>query len=138
MTQKMILNFPAGISGTPITYELIRVHDVKVNILKAEIQPGQIGSLLVELEGDQEKLEKAKQFLINNGVRVSPVSSKVSYDEKRCINCGNCVSACFSGALTIGAPDWKLHFNPEKCIACKLCLTACPQKLFRIEFSTIN
>jgi formate hydrogenlyase subunit 6/NADH:ubiquinone oxidoreductase subunit I len=56
-------------------------------------------------------------------------------DQSLCIDCGNCVSACFSHALTIGAPDWKLHFNPEKCIACKLCLKACPLKLFRIEFA---
>ncbi|MDY5012721.1 MAG: 4Fe-4S binding protein, partial [Butyricimonas virosa] len=47
----------------------------------------------------------------------------------------NCASACFSHALTIEAPDWKLQFNPEKCIACKLCLKACPLKLFKIEFS---
>ena len=82
-----------------------------------------------------DKLDQGIAYLIENGVTVSPVSSKVSYDASLCIDCGNCVSACFSHALTIGAPDWKLHFNPEKCIACKLCLKACPLKLFRIEFA---
>ena len=75
MTQKMILNFPAGISGTPITYELIRVHDVKVNILKAEIQPGQIGSLLVELEGDQ---EKARQIQLSATPLIDALFSEVN------------------------------------------------------------
>jgi len=80
-------------------------------------------------------LEQGLVFLTDNGVTVSPLASKISYDESRCINCGNCASACFSHALTIGEPDWKLKFNPEKCIVCKLCLKSCPLKLFRIEFS---
>lgn len=90
---------------------------------------------MIELEAGTDKLDQGIAYLIENGVTVSPVSSKVSYDASLCIDCGNCVSACFSHALTIGAPDWKLHFNPEKCIACKLCLKACPLKLFRIEFA---
>ena len=40
-----------------------------------------------------------------------------------------------SGALSIGAPDWKLRFQPDKCVVCKLCITACPLKLFHIEFA---
>ena len=91
--------------------------------------------LLVELEADEERMQQGIAYLEECGVTVSPVSSKVSYDESLCIDCGNCVSACFSHALTIGEPDWKLHFNPEKCIACKLCLKSCPLKLFRIEFA---
>ncbi len=100
-----------------------------------EIQAGKSGNLLVELEAGEDMLNQGIAYLKENGVSVSPVSSKVSFDESLCIDCGNCVSACFSHALTIGAPDWKLHFNPEKCIACKLCLKACPLKLFRIEFA---
>lgn len=135
MTQKIILTFPAEVSGNPIIYELIRRYDIKVNILKGDIQPGQIGSLLIELDAEPEKIEQAKAFFKANGVAASRVSSRISYDESRCIKCGNCVSACFAGALRMGAPDWTLTFDPEKCIVCKLCLTSCPLRLFRIEFS---
>lgn len=63
------------------------------------------------------------------------VLRNISYNADLCIDCGNCVSACKGQALSIGAPDWKLHFNPEKCIDCKLCLTTCPLKLFQIKAS---
>lgn len=135
MIKKVVLSFPVDATDRSLTYDLVKLYDIKINILKAEIQAGKSGNLLVELEAEADKLEEGIQYLIRNGVSVSPVSSKVSYDETRCIHCGNCASACFSHALTIGAPDWKLNFNPEKCIACKLCLKSCPLKLFRIEFA---
>lgn len=134
MIKKVILSFPVDATDRALTYDLVKQYDIRINILKAEIQAGKSGNLLVELEAEDDKLEQGIGYLTANGVTVSPVSSKVSRDESRCINCGNCASACFSHALTIGAPDWRLKFNPEKCIACKLCLKACPLKLFRIEF----
>lgn len=135
MIRKVILSFPVDATDRSLTYDLVKQFDIRINILKAEIQAGKSGSLLVELEAEEELLAKGIAYLTDNGVTVSPVSSKVSYNADLCINCGNCVSACFSHALTIGAPDWKLHFNPEKCIACKLCLKSCPLKLFQIEFA---
>lgn len=135
MTKKLILSFGVDATDRPLIYDLIRIYDIKINILKAEIEPGKNGSLLAEFDADEGKIDQAIAYLNSHGVSVNPVSSRVSYDETRCMNCGNCASACFSHALTIGAPDWKLHFNTEKCIACKLCLKACPLKLFRIEFA---
>lgn len=135
MIKKVILSFPVDATDRSLTYDLVKQYDIRINILKAEIQAGKSGNLLVELEAEDDKLEQGIGYLTANGVTVSPVSSKVSRDETRCINCGNCASACFSHALTIGAPDWRLKFNPEKCIACKLCLKSCPLKLFRIEFA---
>ncbi len=135
MIKKLILSFPVDATDRSLTYELVKVYDIKINILKAEIEAGKSGKLLVELEADENKLNEGIRYLAENGVTVSALSSKISYDETRCINCGNCASACFSHALTIAAPDWKLKFNPEKCIVCKLCLKSCPLKLFRIEFS---
>jgi ferredoxin len=134
MIKKLVLSFPVDSTDRPLIHDLIRVHDVSINILKAEIQPGKTGTLLAEFEADEARINEAIAYLNDNGVLVSPVSSKVSHDQARCVNCGNCVSACFSRALTIGAPDWILRFDPERCIACKLCLKACPLKLFKIEF----
>lgn len=135
MIKKLVLSFPVDATDRSLTYDLVKLYDIRINILKAEIEAGKSGKLLVELEADEVRLEQGIAYLADNSVTVSPLASKISYDESRCISCGNCASACFSHALTIGAPDWKLKFNPEKCIVCKLCLKSCPLKLFRIEFS---
>lgn len=135
MIKKVVLSFPVDATDRSLMYDLVKRYDIRINILKAEIEAGKSGKLLVELEADDLLLEQGLAFLTDNGVTVSALASKISYDESRCINCGNCASACFSHALTIGEPDWKLKFNPEKCIVCKLCLKSCPLKLFRIEFS---
>lgn len=135
MIKKLVLSFPVDATDRSLMYDLVKLYDIRINILKAEIEAGKSGKLLVELEAEDLLLEKGISYLTDSGVLVSPLASKVSYDESLCINCGNCASACFSHALTIGAPDWKLRFNPEKCIVCKLCLKSCPLKLFRIEFS---
>lgn len=135
MIKKVVLSFPVDATDRSLMYDLVKRYDIRINILKAEIEAGKSGKLLVELEADDLLLEQGLTFLTDNGVTVSALASKISYDESRCINCGNCASACFSHALTIGEPDWKLKFNPEKCIVCKLCLKSCPLKLFWIEFS---
>ena len=39
MNKKVILTFPVDATDRPLTYELIRIYDIKINILKGEIQP---------------------------------------------------------------------------------------------------
>lgn len=135
MVRKVVLTFPADSADRSLMYDLVKRFDIRINILKAEIEAGKYGKMLAELTADAKPLEEGIAYLTECGVTVSPLASKISYDENRCIHCGNCASACVSQALTIGAPDWKLHFNPEKCIVCELCLKSCPLRLFKIEFS---
>ncbi|MDR1951505.1 MAG: 4Fe-4S binding protein [Bacteroidales bacterium] len=135
MIKKVVLTFPAETAETPITYVLVKEFDVQINILKASIEAGKSGTLFLELKADEDNLEKAIAYLEKSGVKVCPIASRISYDDKKCICCGNCASACVSQALSIAKPDWKLKFDTEKCILCKLCLKTCPLKLFKIEFS---
>ena len=95
MIKKVVLSFPVDATDRSLTYDLVKKFDIRINILKAEIQAGKSGNLLVELEADEERLNEGIDYLHENGVTVSPVSSKVSYDAEQCIDCGNCVSACF-------------------------------------------
>ena len=106
-----------------------------VSIIKADIDGGRVGKLVLELDSDSEHIRQAIDFMQSTGVGVSPLEKKISYNESKCVSCGACTSACPSGALSIGAPDWKLRFQPDKCVVCKLCITACPLKLFHIEFA---
>lgn len=130
-----MLSFSSEATYRPVAYELVRYYDIRINILKAEIEIGRGGKLLMELASEQDNIDKAIAYLKGNGIGVSSLASKVFYDKSRCTDCGSCVSACPAGALTIGAPNWKLDLNTDKCIICKLCLTSCPMKLFSIEFA---
>jgi ferredoxin len=135
MIKKVILSFPAETAELPLTYVLVKQFDVQINILKASIEAGSSGTLFLELKADNDKLQEAFAWLEENGITISPIVSRISYDDKKCIDCGNCASACVTQALTIAKPDWKLKFDPEKCVLCKLCLKTCPLQLFKIEFS---
>ncbi|HZK02875.1 MAG TPA: NIL domain-containing protein [Bacteroidaceae bacterium] len=135
MVKKLILTFPGESIERPFTYELIKKFDIRINILKANIEAGKTGKLLVEFDADVESINKAIEYLEANGVDISLLSSKISYNSTLCINCGACAAACPPHALTITSPDWKLVFDKDKCIMCKLCLTSCPLNLFKIEFT---
>jgi ferredoxin len=135
MIKKVILAFPAETTEQPIIYNLIKQFDVQFNILKASIEVGKSGKLFLEFSADNDKIENAFSYLEKNGVKISPIESKISFDSNKCINCGNCASACISQALSLKAPDWKIKFDPDKCVLCKLCLKSCPLRLFEIEFS---
>lgn len=134
MIKKLVITFPADKAETPLVYTLIKEFDVKINILKAEIRSGRKGNLLARMEADDDKINEALRYMESEGIKCSPISKKTYYDEDKCINCGNCASACFAGALTIKAPDWNLQFDSDKCIACGLCVKACPLNLFTIDF----
>lgn len=135
MTKKIIVSFPDGSASRPLIYELIKKYDIMVSIIKADIDGGRRGKLVLELDSDSDHINRAIEFMQQSGVDVTPLEKKISHDCSKCINCGACTSACPSGALSISAPDWKLSFQPEKCVVCKLCITACPLKLFKIEFA---
>lgn len=135
MIKKVVLSFAVEATDRSLTYDLVKKYDIRINILKAEIEAGKTGKLLVEMEAEPESLEAGMKYLTTNRVTISSLSNKISYNSDLCINCGACASACFSQALTMSAPDWKLKFNPDKCIVCRLCLKACPLKLFKIEFA---
>lgn len=101
MTTKVILYFPSDATDKAVTYDLVKRYDLRINILRAEIEAGRSGSLLVELTGEEPMVREGVAYLERNGVTVSPVASKIAYDRDRCIDCGNCALAL----LPAGAYD---------------------------------
>lgn len=134
MLKKIVITFPGESAGRSLTYELVKKFDIKVNILKADMELSRGGKLVLELDAEADKIDSAIQFMEQSGVEVSSVASKISHDSSLCVDCGACTASCLAGALTIQAPDWKLQFDPDKCVMCKLCLKSCPLRLFQIEF----
>ena len=132
--QRLVLRFPAGTVDEPITYTLIKEHDVMINILNADITPGKEGNLLVEISGEKGSVDGARSYLKSKHVEISPVRKTILFNQSECIHCGACSSVCFPGALVLDDKSRELQFSPDKCVACELCIKACPLQLFELNF----
>lgn len=133
--KRVILSFPAALTEQALTYHLVKDYNLAINILRAKITPGEEGRLVIELSNSsEESIEKGLDYLRAHGVLVEELGHEISIDENLCINCGACTAVCVPGALTIGAPDWKLNFKKENCILCELCVGACPTKSIKVVF----
>lgn len=132
--KRYVLNFPPESGDKPLSYHLVRDYDIRINILKAEVYPGKRGSLLLELQGKKENIEKGVQYLTSHNVVCEPLEKRIRFEENRCIDCGNCTAVCFAGALTMNHSTWKLEFDKSQCVVCELCIPACPLHLFEIDF----
>ena len=128
---RLILSFHPEIVEEPITYRLITEHGVKVNILRAAIDPRKQGTMVVELEGSQARLATAQNYLENAGVTVEPLESEIQHDTERCTSCTACVPLCPTGALTVDRDTWQVAFDGQQCILCLSCLEVCPYGAMR-------
>lgn len=133
--KRYVLNFPPESGDKPLSYNLVKDYDIRINILKAEVYPGKRGSLLLELQGKKENIQKGVEYLTSQDIICEPLDKRIHFLEEKCIDCGNCTAVCFAGALTVDKTTWKLDFDKEKCVVCELCIKACPLKLFHIDFS---
>ncbi len=132
--ERFTLKFPPESSTKPLTYHLIKDFDLKVNILKAEITAGKEGHLLVEVEGDKNRLQEGLDFLRKENLKVIPINKQVKIRHEDCVHCGTCTAVCFSGALSIDRESWKVVFSPDECVVCELCVDACPLRIISIDF----
>jgi ferredoxin len=128
MKTKLFMQFPTKLTDTPVTYELIKRFDLKVNILKANIDFNMVGTMLYDLEGSAKAIAESVSYLKNLGLDAKLVSTVITIDENRCTDCGLCTSVCGIKALTIGNPDWKLSYDTDKCVGCNHCIPVCPSR----------
>ncbi|TLM80104.1 MAG: hypothetical protein FDZ70_02175 [Actinobacteria bacterium] len=127
------LTFPPKQAGRPIVYHLVKDHDLTPNILRAQIQPGQEGRMLVELTGGKDDLASGIAFLEKEGLTVHEAASDIVLDTERCVDCGLCTAVCRPGALTLGR-DGCLKFDKDKCVYCEACVIACPRRAITLQF----
>ncbi len=130
MKKKFVLTFPPKIVTQPITYRLVKDFDLVLNILRAQIEEGETGHLVLELEGKKDQIEKGLSFLKEQGVVVQPIARDISLNEEECVVCGICVGVCPTEALYL--KDWELIFDKEKCILCENCVRACPVRVIEV------
>jgi len=126
--EKIVLRYPAEIVEDPVIYSLVKKYDLKVNILRADINPRKEGRMVIEVSGTPEKYAGAVEWLRNIGLHIYSLQQQIIWNESRCTQCGACSVFCPTGALEIKRPEMKVTFNDSKCVACEHCLKVCPVK----------
>jgi ferredoxin len=130
---KLAFIFPENTVEEPLTYNLITDYGVRVNILRASIDPGKQGRMVVELSGEEIQISQALNYLESIGVLVAPLAQKIRHLEDRCTGCTACVPHCPTQALDVDRKSWKVSFDPEKCIVCFSCLETCIYHAMSVE-----
>ncbi len=131
--KRLDLTFPPRQSLQPIIYRLVKDYDLVPNILRAQIQPGQEGRMLLEVTGSAENYLLGVEFLENQSLTVREAAADIVLDPERCVNCGLCSSVCRTGALTLDA-DSTLVFDKDECVYCEACVVACPRRAITLSF----
>lgn len=130
--KRLDLTFPPRQSLKPVVYHLVKDYDVVPNILRAAIQPGQQGRMLLEVTGKSADLTAGIAFLAEQGLTVREAASDIYLDEDRCVTCGLCTSVCRTGSLTLVGEE--LVLDRDKCVLCEACVSACPRRAVTLQF----
>jgi L-aspartate semialdehyde sulfurtransferase ferredoxin len=132
VSRRIVLHFPPMVTEQPVVYRLARDFDLRFNIIKASVSPGEEGLLIMELSGEQEDYDKGIRYLIETGVQIQSLSQDVIRDEARCTHCGACINICPTGAFSLEPETRKVLFDHSKCVVCGLCVKACPPRAMRL------
>lgn len=134
VTKRLVLSYPPHLIEQPVTFELVRKYNLKINILRARVSPGEQGRLVLEVSGSKKDLDAGLKFLEEMKLTVKALAQDVKFHEERCIQCSACTSVCPSGALSVQRPEMKVSFDRDKCIACEGCIPVCPYHVMEIVF----
>jgi len=73
MIKKMVkLIFPQELIKEPVTFRMAKKFEVMPSIRRANVTET-VGELILELEGEQENIEKGIEYLTKLGVKVKPI-----------------------------------------------------------------
>lgn len=131
--KRLDLTFPPRQSLKPVVYHLVKDYDLVPNIIRAQIQPGQQGRMLLEITGRKEAFSQGIAFLQEQGLTVNEAASDICLDDEACVVCGLCTAVCKPGALTL---DGSAHlvFDKDKCVYCEACVVVCPRRAVTLRF----
>ena len=68
--------FPTDLITEPVIFDLGHNFRVVTNIRRADVRED-VGWVILELEGDEEEIERGLDWVASRGVRVDPVSGDV-------------------------------------------------------------
>ena len=131
-SRRVILSYPPDVVQEPVTYNLVKDFDLKMNILKARIHPREGGRLVMELSGQKDRLESGMNYLASLGIEVRPLVREVRLDPDACVSCTACVPHCPTSALSQERESWQVTLDHEKCVVCEACVPACPFRALEV------
>ena len=73
----IMLTFTKETIKEPLVYQLGQQFKVVTNIRRADVQEG-IGWMILELEGEADEIDRATQWIQEQGVRVDPPEGSLS------------------------------------------------------------
>lgn len=76
MTKRVKLTFPPELIKEPVVFTMAKKFDVMPNIRRARVTES-VGEIILELEGNEENLEKGIQSLIKQGVTVELIEGDI-------------------------------------------------------------
>ena len=126
MKKRVTLTFPRKTIQTPVTYRLAKDFNVAANIIRAQVAPNQVGTLVLELSGDIDELEAAVDWMRSQGIGVSLANREILIDEESCVDCGLCTGVCPTEALSLDPQTFRLKFMRSRCVVCEQCIPTCP------------
>jgi len=138
MKTKYILEFTQEAVNKPVTYQLIKDFDLKVNIINADISANKQAYLLIDISGKEQNIKDGIKYMEDLKVKCKLFRKQLIYDKENCVNCGSCTGVCYSGALYFDNSDKIVNYNSEKCTVCGLCIKACPLQLFELNLGFKN
>jgi Fe-S-cluster-containing dehydrogenase component len=130
---RVVLSFPPSRVEDPVIYHLIKDHGLLVNILRATIDPGKQGRMVVEMSGEEEEVSAGLNYLEGMSVTIDPLGQEIIHLQERCTNCTACVPLCPTGALDVNRENWFVSYDSSKCVVCQSCIEACPYKAMEIR-----
>jgi len=132
---KIRLIFSHGDVNRPFVHHYVTRFGLTFSILQADITPDIGGRMVLDLMGEEENIEKALKYTIEQGVDVQVLSRVVRWDDKVCVHCGSCTAVCRARALTLSPDTALLSFDNEKCVVCEMCVSACPTGALTVALS---
>ncbi|MGO9015413.1 MAG: NIL domain-containing protein [Dissulfurispiraceae bacterium] len=76
MKRRVKLTFPQNLIKEPVLFTMARKYDVLPNIRRARVTDT-VGEMILELEGDEENLEKGIKSLQDQGIEVELIEGDV-------------------------------------------------------------
>jgi ferredoxin len=128
ISRRFILHFPATVADRPVVSRLASDFGIEFNILRAAIDPGNTGIMLLELNAPKPELERGLEFLKQAGVSASQLDRQIHRDDERCVGCGACTGFCPARCFAVDDGSGKVLFDNGRCTACGQCLKACPRR----------